>query len=58
MKEKKEIKVETLQLDVNDIVILYTLAQQATIKVTDAMAVTNVMNKCNEILKNQTDEKK
>jgi hypothetical protein len=37
------------QLTANDIAILYKLAQQATIKVTDIDVVSNVMDKCNRL---------
>ena len=44
-------KEETLpQLDANDINILYTLAQQANIKVSDVPAVAPVLDKCLAIL--------
>jgi len=46
-------KEETLpQLDANDINILYSLAQQATIKVSDVPAVAPVLDKCKIILEN------
>ncbi len=51
MKEKTEKKEETLpQLDANDINILYTLAQQANIKISDVPAVSPVLEKCKLIL--------
>ena len=37
------------QLTANDIAVLYKLAQQATIKVTDIDVVSNVMDKCNRL---------
>ena len=37
------------QLTPNDIAVLYKLAQQATIKVTDISVVSNVMDKCNRL---------
>ena len=44
-------KEETLpQLDANDVNILYTLAQQANIKVSDVPAVSPVLDKCLLIL--------
>lgn len=44
-------KEETLpQLDANDINILYTLVQQANIKVSDVPAVAPVLDKCLAIL--------
>jgi len=51
----KEIKTEEDVLpivDANDINILYTLAQQATIKVSDVPAVAPVLDKCKIILEN------
>ena len=50
--EKKQKKVEeTLPaLDANDINILYTLVQQANIKVSDVPAVAPVLDKCSAIL--------
>jgi hypothetical protein len=50
--EKKQKKVEeTLPaLDANDINILYTLVQQANIKVSDVPAVAPVLDKCLAIL--------
>ena len=50
--EKKQKKVEeTLPaLDANDINILYTLVQQANIKVSDVPAVAPVLDKCKSIL--------
>lgn len=51
MKEKTVKKEETLpQLDANDINILYTLAQQANIKISDVPAVSPVLEKCKLIL--------
>jgi len=44
-------KEETLpQLDANDVNILYTLAQQANIKVSDVPTVAPVLDKCLLIL--------
>jgi hypothetical protein len=44
-------KEETLpQLDANDINILYSLAQQATIKVGDVPMISPVLDKCLVIL--------
>jgi hypothetical protein len=44
-------KEETLpQLDANDVNILYTLAQQANIKVSDVPTVSPVLDKCLVIL--------
>lgn len=37
------------QLTPNDIAVLYKLAQQATIKVTDIDVVSEVMGKCNRL---------
>lgn len=37
------------QLTPNDIAVLYKLAQQATIKVTDISVVSSVMDKCNRL---------
>ena len=51
MKEKTVKKEETLpQLDANDINILYTLAQQANIKISDVPVVSPVLEKCKLIL--------
>ena len=50
MAKKLETNVETPQLEVSDIAILYTLAQQATIKVEAAEAVSTTLNKCKTIL--------
>lgn len=51
MKEKTVKKEETLpQLNANDINILYTLAQQANIKISDVPAVSPVLEKCKLIL--------
>ena len=50
--EKKEKKVEEKlpTLDANDINILYTLVQQANIKVSDVPVVGPVLDKCLAIL--------
>ena len=50
--EKKVKKVEENLpvLDANDINILYTLVQQANIKVSDVPAVALVLDKCKSIL--------
>jgi len=50
MAKKVETDVEVPQLDVNDVAVLYTLAQQATIKVEAAEAVSTTLNKCKIIL--------
>lgn len=51
MKEKTVKKEETLpQLNANDINILYTLAQQANIKISDVPTVSPVLEKCKLIL--------
>ena len=50
MAKKVETKVEVPQLDVNDVAVLYTLAQQANIKVSDVPTVSPVLDKCLVIL--------
>ena len=51
MKEKTVKKEETLpQLDANDINILYTLVQQANIKISDVPVVSPILEKCKLIL--------
>jgi len=50
MAKKLETNVETPQLEVSDIAVLYTLAQQATIKVEAVEAVYTTLNKCKIIL--------
>lgn len=50
-KKVEPTKEEPLpQLDANDINILYTLVQQANIKVSDVPAVSPVLDKCKSIL--------
>jgi len=53
MAKKVETNVEVPQLDVNDVAVLYTLAQQASIKVEAVDAVYNTLNKCKTILGNE-----
>ena len=51
MKEKTVKEEETLpQLDANDINILYTLAQQANINISEVPLVSPVLEKCKLIL--------
>lgn len=51
MKEKVVPNEEGIpQLDANDINILYTLVQSVSIKVSDAPAVSPVLDKCRIIL--------
>ena len=51
MKEKTVKEEETLpQLDANDINILYTLAQQANISISEVPLVSPVLEKCKLIL--------
>jgi hypothetical protein len=50
-KKAEPTKEEPLpQLDANDINILYTLVQQANIKVSDVPTVSPVLDKCKSIL--------
>jgi hypothetical protein len=48
--EKPKVEETLPQLDANDINILYTLVQQANIKVSDVPVVSTVLEKCKLIL--------
>ena len=51
MAKKDETKeVAGPKLETQDIAVLYTLAQQATVKVADIETVSSVINKCKMIL--------
>ena len=50
MAKKEETNVEVPQLDVNDVAVLYTLAQQASIKVQAVEKVSETLAKCKIIL--------
>ena len=57
MAKKEETKVEVLQLEPTDVAVLFTLASQATIKVTDIDTVSGVLNKCRTILAANNNQK-
>lgn len=48
--EERKVEETLPQLDANDVNILYTLVQQANIKVSDVPAVGPVLDKCISIL--------